>query len=126
MELDWNFYINFPEDIEDTFTPFFNENVENIEVTKNVKGAKDVENILEDIIIPPNNNSFIELEVQPILEPFTNNTNTSDCLINDTNTSNCLTYQYNLHIGDNFDDWEFVNRFMHEYCLEKGFGYQIY
>ncbi|PKC02632.1 hypothetical protein RhiirA5_424963, partial [Rhizophagus irregularis] len=56
-----------------------------------------------------------------LIEPFTNNTNTSN-----TNTFNCFTYQYNLCIEDNFDDWEFVDRFINAYCLERGFGYQVY
>ncbi|CAB4425283.1 unnamed protein product [Rhizophagus irregularis] len=53
---------------------------------------------------------------QNFIEPFTNNTNTSN-----TNTFNCSTYQYNLCIGDNFDDWEFIDRFINAYCLEKDF-----
>src|SRR5687768_6937344 len=80
--------------------------------------------------MPPNNNAFIELEVQPTeptepMESISTNTDTST-FTNNTNTSDCFTYQYNLYIGDSFDDWESVNRFMHEYCLERGFGYQIY
>jgi hypothetical protein len=35
-------------------------------------------------------------------------------------------YQYNLAVGDFFDDWLLVDTFMHQYCLERGFGYQIY
>ena len=34
-------------------------------------------------------------------------------------------YQYNLRIGDKFDDWSSVDKFMHNYCLERGFGYQV-
>ena len=36
------------------------------------------------------------------------------------------TYQYNLVKGDCFDDWSLVDTFMHQYCLERGFGYQIF
>ncbi|CAB5211331.1 unnamed protein product [Rhizophagus irregularis] len=35
-------------------------------------------------------------------------------------------YQYNLTVGDYFDDWQSVDTFMHQYCLERGFGYQVY
>ena len=35
-------------------------------------------------------------------------------------------YQYNLHVGDNFDDWESVDTFIHQYCLERGFGDQVF
>ncbi|CAB5216371.1 unnamed protein product [Rhizophagus irregularis] len=33
-------------------------------------------------------------------------------------------YQYNLAIGDTFDNWESVNIFMHQYCLERGCNYE--
>ncbi|CAG8663919.1 9769_t:CDS:2, partial [Dentiscutata erythropus] len=36
------------------------------------------------------------------------------------------TYQYNLHIEDPFDDWLSVDIFIYQYCLEHGFGYQIF
>src|SRR5581483_10871962 len=117
MKLDWNAYLNFPEDIENGFTPFFTENLEGFEDAEGSESTKNIENIrnrLENIVLPSNTNSFIELEVKPI-ESFTSNTNNSDC----------STYQYNLCIGDNFDDWESVDRFMHKYCLERGFGYQV-
>ncbi|GBC31392.2 hypothetical protein GLOIN_2v1764241 [Rhizophagus irregularis DAOM 181602=DAOM 197198] len=32
----------------------------------------------------------------------------------------------NSFIEDNFDDWEFVDKFINAYCLERGFRYQIY
>ncbi|CAB4434526.1 unnamed protein product [Rhizophagus irregularis] len=35
-------------------------------------------------------------------------------------------YQYNLTVGDYFDDWQSVDTFIHQYCLEKEFGYQFY
>jgi len=37
-----------------------------------------------------------------------------------------FNYQYNLIVGDCFDDWLSVNAFMHQYCLERDFGYQIF
>ncbi|CAG8624074.1 11694_t:CDS:2 [Dentiscutata erythropus] len=41
----------------------------------------------------------------------------------DLNTSG---YQYNLRLGSCFDDWLSVDNFIHNYCLEQGFGYQIF
>src|SRR5581483_6426137 len=43
----------------------------------------------------------------------------------DSYSNNC-SYQYNLAVGDSFDDWSLVDTFMHQYCLERGFGYQIF
>ena len=37
-----------------------------------------------------------------------------------------LNYQYNLTVGDCFDDWSSVDTFMYQYCLERGFGYQMF
>ncbi|PKC56940.1 hypothetical protein RhiirA1_468749, partial [Rhizophagus irregularis] len=111
MELDWESFINFPKDIEDVFTPppnFFIESGVNCDI--------------EDTIISPNDNVFIELEVEPI-NPVIDNTNTFNY---SNNNSNFPIYQYNLHIGDMFDDWMSVDKFMYNYCLERGFGYQIY
>ncbi|CAB5361318.1 unnamed protein product [Rhizophagus irregularis] len=111
MELDWESFINFPKDIEDVFTPppnFFIESGVNCDI--------------EDTIISPNDNIFIELEVEPI-NPVIDNTNTFNY---SNNNSNFPIYQYNLHIGDMFDDWMSVDKFMYNYCLERGFGYQIY
>ena len=120
MELDWNTYINFSPDIEDDFMPLFTESFKGFKGAEKGESAKSIESPgdrLEDnnIIMPPNDNTFIELEVEPI-EFFTN----------DTNNSECSAYQYNLNVGDTFDDWESVDKFMHGYCLERGFGYQIY
>ena len=33
---------------------------------------------------------------------------------------------YNLAIDGCFDDWLSVDTFMYQYCLERGFGYQIF
>ena len=80
------------------------------------------------------NENFIE--VAPNSEPFPND-NFTDIdispnpkqLIDDNFESisnlNSNDYQYNLAEGDYFDDWESVDIFMHKYCLERGFGYQI-
>jgi hypothetical protein len=99
MDVDWEMFINFSEDIsEDIIIPtdFFKEN--------------ELENT-----IPLPFGSFFEQPVEPFieLEPLTDNPNTTN-------------YQYILCEGDSFDDWLSVDTFMHKYCLERGFGYQIF
>jgi hypothetical protein len=55
------------------------------------------------------------------------NNNILDVFDNNLETSHSSSiYQYNLHIGDVFDDWKSVDTFIHQYCLERGFGYQIF
>ncbi|CAB4423154.1 unnamed protein product [Rhizophagus irregularis] len=54
--------------------------------------------------------NFTDIEPSLPLEPSFGNSN----------------YQYNLAVGDSFDDWLLVDTFMHQYCLERGFGYQIF
>ena len=110
MEVDWNSYINFPEDIENTLPSFFTEGLEGLEGFEGLESIKDkdIENIedIEDVEgVESTEDINSELEIDQI----------------DVNTS----YQYNLHVGDIFDDWESVTRFMHNYCLERGFGYQV-
>src|SRR3954470_8389392 len=72
------------------------------------------------IYIPCKN--FLMLPIEP---PLISDDNFADVLplepvFNDNN------YQYNLTVGDSFDDWSLVDTFMHQYCLERGFGYQIF
>ncbi|GBC53931.1 protein FAR1-RELATED SEQUENCE 5-like [Rhizophagus irregularis DAOM 181602=DAOM 197198] len=134
MELDWISYINFPKDSEDTFyTPFPESNSSELEniTPPNSYFFVELENItippnsyfsVEDTSIPPNNNFSV-------VEPLSNaieSIKLSEPLSNDTSTSDYSTYQYNLTIGNSFDDWESVDRFIHKYCLERGFGYQVY
>ena len=97
MEVDWNFFLNFPDDTtDDTIIPtnFFAENNEN--------------STLEDIITPPESpkHIFNELEVKeiPIELPSQSPDNFND------------TYQYNLCVRDSFDDWMSVDTFIHNYC----------
>ncbi|PKK62977.1 hypothetical protein RhiirC2_789564 [Rhizophagus irregularis] len=76
MELDWESYINFPKDSEDTFyTPFSKKN---ITIPPNSYFS------VEDTSIPPNNNfSVIEplsnaIESIELSKPLSNDTSTSD------------------------------------------------
>jgi hypothetical protein len=56
------------------------------------------------------------------MNPFSD----SESSNNNFNSIGTSNYQYNLAIGDCFDDWLSVDAFMHQYCLERGFGYQIF
>ncbi|CAG8845476.1 25575_t:CDS:2, partial [Gigaspora margarita] len=51
-------------------------------------------------------------------------TNSSLLTKNDNNLS--TSYQYNLSVGNYFDDWPSVNRFIYNYCLEQDFEYQVF
>ncbi|CAB5301718.1 unnamed protein product [Rhizophagus irregularis] len=88
-------FINFPKDIEDVFTP-----------PPNFFIKSDVNCDIEDTIIFPNDNVFIELEVESI-NPVIDNTNTFNYF---NNNSNFPIYQYNLHIGDMFNNWMFIDK----------------
>jgi len=68
---------------------------------------------------------FSVLPVLPINSLLTSDDNFADILplelsFNDNN------YQYNFTVGDSFDDWLLIDTFIHQYCLERGFGYQIF
>ncbi|CAG8727317.1 18899_t:CDS:2, partial [Dentiscutata erythropus] len=39
---------------------------------------------------------------------------------------NISRYQHNLYVNAYFDNWLSVDSFIHNYCLERGFGYQIF
>ncbi|UZO28587.1 uncharacterized protein OCT59_022104 [Rhizophagus irregularis] len=119
---------------EDTFyTPFSESNSSELENITPPNSYFSVE--LENITIPPNSYFYVEDTSIPlnnnfsVVEPLSNaieSIELSEPLSNDTSTSDYSTYQYNLTIGNSFDDWESVDRFIHEYCLERGFGYQVY
>jgi len=137
MDVDWNFYLTFPED---TILPtnFFAESNENsvLEgVTTPPKSPESFINGSEDIPIEPIGNVIIpsppkspestfnepeEIPIEPI-EP------TEDAITpSSIPDSFDNTYQYNLSVGDSFDNWVSVDMFIHNYCLERGFGYQIF
>ncbi|RIB07839.1 hypothetical protein C2G38_2213243 [Gigaspora rosea] len=45
---------------------------------------------------------------------------------NNSGNINASNYQYNLRVGDSFDDRQSVDTFIHNYCLERGFEYQTF
>ncbi|CAB4480271.1 unnamed protein product [Rhizophagus irregularis] len=100
MELDWESYINFPKNSEDTFYTSFPES--NSNELKNITPPNsyfsiELENItilfnsyfsVEDTSIPPNNNFSV-------VEPLSNaieSIELSESLSNDTSTSDYSTY----------------------------------
>ncbi|PKC02116.1 hypothetical protein RhiirA5_425710 [Rhizophagus irregularis] len=103
MELDWESYINFPKNSEDTFYTSFPES--NSNELKNITPPNsyfsiELENItilfnsyfsVEDTSIPPNNNFSV-------VEPLSNaieSIELSESLSNDTSTSDYSTYYGN-------------------------------
>lgn len=106
MEVDWDFFLTFPEDTpENTILPtnFFENNESRV---------------LEDIITPPKSSkSFFNEPEEISIELPSQSPDIPNSIDN--------TYQYNLSMGDSFDDWVSVDTFIHNYCLERGFGYQI-
>ncbi|CAB4408931.1 unnamed protein product [Rhizophagus irregularis] len=99
MELNWDFFLNFPKD---AIFPknFFKENNKNT--------------VLEDIITPPESpeNFYIEINENTILEDIITPPEFSDNFFNEppielffqSSVDNFSTYQYNLHKVDSFDD----------------------
>ncbi|CAG8781042.1 1738_t:CDS:1 [Gigaspora rosea] len=57
---------------------------------------------------------------------YNDNFNTSSSLLTKNDNNLSTSYQYNLSVENYFDDWPFVDRFIHNYCLERGFGYQVF
>ena len=69
-------------------------------------------------------NETIEPSLILLDNPDNNSLDFLEDNLEETNFSS--VYQYNLHIGDIFDDWQSVDTFIHQYCLERGFGYQVF
>jgi hypothetical protein len=65
---------------------------------------------LSEPLSKPLNESLFELTLDEDIDPLEQSNN----------------YQYNLTVGDSFDNWSSVDTFMYQYCLEHGFGYQIF
>ena len=100
----------------DTFN-FFNENFDNISLYHNFL-TNDV-NFLPDLnFLPDSEPLSLNSNIQHL--ELLNDIPDSDIptfeLLNDI--SNPFNYQYNLTVGDSFDDWLSVNAFMHQYCFE--------
>ncbi len=85
------------------------------------------------------NNNFADTNFMPDSEPLFNdmkpfNNISSSGIPNynipnselSNNISHSFNYRYSLAIGDYFDDWLSVDAFIHQYCLERDFGYQIF
>ena len=68
-------------------------------------------------------NETIEPSLILLNKSNNNNLDFSENIFEETNGSSI--YQYNLNVGDIFDDWQSVDTFIHQYCLERGFGYQV-
>ena len=108
----------------------------------------DYNNGLNDSYFEPFNNNFTSTSLFLYSDPLFFSEEPSNLLLNSfelSNTSKPLelsfeqddsdfllptepsnsNYQYNLAVNDSFDNWSSVDTFMYQYCLERGFGYQI-
>ncbi|PKK75070.1 hypothetical protein RhiirC2_708387 [Rhizophagus irregularis] len=102
MDVDWDFFINFSED---TILPtnFFIESNEKSVLEDIITPFKSPEyffnkleeNVLENIITPPKSSEHLFNELEEELTELFDGLNDS---------LNCSSYQYNLCIGDSFDD----------------------
>src|ERR1051325_3185600 len=79
----------------------------------------------ESFFIHNTENDTIEPSLILLNNPNDNNLDFLEDNLEEPNFSSTV-YQYNLHVGDIFDDWQSVNTFIHQYCLERGFGYQVF
>ncbi|CAG8768397.1 10518_t:CDS:2 [Gigaspora margarita] len=63
----------------------------------------------------------------PLFEGDDFNTSSSSLFENDNfSDRDAPSYQHNFHVGDYFDDWLSVDRIIYNYCLEQGFGFQVF
>ena len=69
-------------------------------------------------------NETIEPSLILLNNPNNNNLDFSENISEKTNGSSI--YQYNLNVGDIFDNWQSVDTFIHQYCLEREFEYQVF
>jgi len=95
----------------------FNDNFTDINILLNSETFSNDSSTNINILQNPkllSNSDFTDVNILPSPKSFFNDNNL---------TSN--SYQYNLAVGDYFDDWTSVDTLMHKYCLERGFGYQI-
>lgn len=132
MDINWDFFINFPED---TILPtnFFIESNEKSMFEDIITPPKSPEyffNELEERTVPYNEKNVLKNTITPSKSPehlFNELEEETTELSDGLNDSlNCSSYQYNLCIEDSFDDWTSVDTFLYNYCLERGFGYQIF
>ncbi|EXX68572.1 hypothetical protein RirG_103920 [Rhizophagus irregularis DAOM 197198w] len=113
----------FNENFSDTDLLSYFETSFNVDFTDHINispNPREV-NILALNSEPLSNDNFTNINISPNPEQLLDNNFFE--LTSNINSSN--NYQYNLTVGDYFDDWSSVDAFIHNYCLERGFGYQI-
>ena len=116
-----NFAINFLPVVE----PDFNHNFTNIDSFSLETPSKPSINPSLELLSEPS----LELSPEPFSEPSSEPSCETPFELPFEEHFESLSeqvYQYNLTVGDYFDDWQSVDTFMHQYCLERGFGYQVY
>ena len=131
-DMSWESFINFPDDEQLTnsysliiencdFKDYDNEIIEQNDTLLNNPSSSILNNNLNELLFFNEINETID----PNVTLFHNsNDDTFSEYSSDELDELTSAYQYNLKKGDIFDDWQSVDTFMHQYCLERGFGYQ--
>ncbi|CAG8762125.1 26005_t:CDS:1 [Dentiscutata erythropus] len=136
-DIDWDSFIEIPDIFNDTnfSPPFNNEDSDSIiDINPCLSYSNQIDNdIVVNTDLPTftehNNNHLLFSKYGDNLMPLFEDEDTSSLLFgNDNNLSNidAFSYQHNLHVENEFDDWLSVDRFIYNYCLERGFGYQVF
>ncbi|CAG8813118.1 5412_t:CDS:1 [Dentiscutata erythropus] len=136
-DIEWDSFIEIPDIFSDTnfLPPFDNEDSDSIidinpcSLYSNQINNDIVVNTDLSMFTEHNNNHLLFSKYGDNPTPLFEDENTSSSLFgNDNNPSNidAFSYQHNLRVRNEFDDWPSVDRFIYNYCLERGFGYQVF
>ncbi|CAG8766342.1 7101_t:CDS:1, partial [Gigaspora rosea] len=140
MDVDWDSFIMVPDIFNDINPSSLSDNEDsNIIINKNLYPSLsnyDDSVIFNTNLLPlaENSNNHPSFSICGdnflSLYEYVDNVDTNILLLfensNNSGNINASNYQYNLHVGDSFDDWRSVDTFIHNYCLKRGFGYQIF
>ena len=72
---------------------------------------------------------FVNISIptsDPVNDNISPNSESPGISVDPVSSTTSNKYQYNLEVGDCFDDWSSVDTFIHQYCFERGFGYQVF
>lgn len=138
--IDWHSLLMFQEADMEPNIPYFNENTcffpsysellndnlfENISSFFNDNLIDITSPLIDDNISIPNSDP-VNVNVNNISQNSESPDYSDDDNIDPLSSTTSNKYQYNLEVGDCFDDWPSVDTFIHQYCFERGFGYQVF
>ncbi|CAG8755665.1 17598_t:CDS:1 [Gigaspora margarita] len=132
-DIDWDLFITIPDIFNDTnlLPPFDNEDSDIIININSYSNHIDNDIIINKDLPTEHNDNYLLFskygDNSPLFEGDDFNTSSSSLFGND-NFSNidASSYQHNFSVGDYFDDWPSVDRIIYNYCLEWGFGFQVF